>query len=241
MTWFRHDCGAGTSDLWQDLADAIKRHRQHAKGCYWDMCEGFGLHRRDGHMASVKDQVLEQWAHWDGKKGAWAVAVRARCQDEDGFFRGWERQLKLLEKQERDRESARKRQREVRENFARTSRNASREVLAHTNERTNKQTENPPDPPSAADAAGATWLTPWLTAYERSVGSIAPGHLAKVVRPVHDADPTQALRSFRNWCEDQALRRYCPKVGAWAQRWRDFLPADFTGDAALFPPKVVAR
>lgn len=93
MTWIRHDCGASDSELFHDLGDLVKRHPKHAAGCYWAMCEGFGNHRKDGDMASVRDVLLETWAGWDGKKGVWAKAVRARCQDPEGFLRGWERQL----------------------------------------------------------------------------------------------------------------------------------------------------
>jgi len=104
--WLRWDWDTADSDLVDDLAVALEVHPMRALGHYFAMVSGLG---RGGEweIGAVPGSRLERLARWDGPKGAWAEAVRARCQDGDGMLRGWWRQEKLLAKRERDRARAR--------------------------------------------------------------------------------------------------------------------------------------
>lgn len=88
--------GALSSTLGVRLAEAA--------GLFDNTLCGLGRHQPDGDLTHVSDITLEQWAIWEGKRGRWATAFRKHCVDDDGAVRGWmRRQVKLLERQERDR------------------------------------------------------------------------------------------------------------------------------------------
>jgi len=61
------------------------------------------MHRADGRVGEVSDELLEQWAMWRGKPGRFAAAFRERCVDESGNLRGWWRNEGVLREQERSR------------------------------------------------------------------------------------------------------------------------------------------
>lgn len=103
MTWLRWETTAAQSDVVGYLAEALRIELAHAFGLYVACCLGFGEHQPDGMASAVSDATLEHWALWRGRRGRFAASFRARCVDEDGQVRGWWRQLKLLERQERDR------------------------------------------------------------------------------------------------------------------------------------------
>jgi hypothetical protein len=108
------------------LADRLGLHPKHALGLYVSLLEGFGQYRPDGRLTAVPDAQVEAWAGWDGPPGAFAAALRARCQDDDGELRGWrKRQGKLLERQERERarpgQGTRKKSAAIPNNFNRES------------------------------------------------------------------------------------------------------------------------
>jgi hypothetical protein len=102
MTWIRWDCGAAQSGIFHELSVKTRLSPAAALGHYIAMCEGFGTHQPDGRIADVSDDVLELWSMWQGKRGEWAKAVRARCTDTSGALRGWWRNEAVLRKQYND-------------------------------------------------------------------------------------------------------------------------------------------
>jgi hypothetical protein len=79
--------------------------------------------QEDGNVADRDDDVLEEWAKWRGKAGAFATAFRSAFTHDDGLIRGWrEYQGPLVARREKDR--ARK--------SARTSRGTPRGVRAES-------------------------------------------------------------------------------------------------------------
>lgn len=99
----------------------------------------FPDHARDGDIAAVPDVVLEQWALWTGKPGAFAQAFRAHLCDETGAVRSWEKhngaairesdaaRERMKERREMSRRSV-KRTPNVRGTFAERSENDSSTV-----------------------------------------------------------------------------------------------------------------
>jgi len=102
VTWLRWDTVAPTSDVVGHLADGLGVELAHAFGLYVACCLGFGEHAPAGRPGDVTDATLEQWALWRGKRGRFAAAFRGRCIGPDGVIRGWDRQARLLERQERN-------------------------------------------------------------------------------------------------------------------------------------------
>lgn len=48
-------------------------------------------HAPDGNIADVPDTLLETWASWHGKRGAFAAQFRAELSNEDGLVTAWEK------------------------------------------------------------------------------------------------------------------------------------------------------
>jgi len=103
VNWIRWDTSTPQSDVVGWLADRLKLPLAHALGHYAAACCGFGMHRADGRVGEVSDELLEQWAMWRGKPGRFAAAFRERCVDESGNLRGWWRNEGVLREQERSR------------------------------------------------------------------------------------------------------------------------------------------
>ena len=110
MTWIRLDCELPNHPVIGLLAQELRVDTDRALACYCRTLLGFGEHRVDGRVGAVADVTLEEWAKWRGRAGRWATAFRSLCvemregeRDQPGVIKGWWRQLKLLEKQERDR------------------------------------------------------------------------------------------------------------------------------------------
>lgn len=103
MTWIRWECATPQSDVTGWFAKQLRIELAQALGHYVAVCCALGEHQPDGDLSQVPDELLEHWALWKGKPGRYAEAFRLRCTDELGIMRGWWRQGKLLERQERDR------------------------------------------------------------------------------------------------------------------------------------------
>jgi hypothetical protein len=66
-------------------------------------------HSQRGHITTVPDVLLERWAGWTGKRGAFAAWVRAEHTDDQGRIREWEEYQGALDvRRERDRERKRR-------------------------------------------------------------------------------------------------------------------------------------
>jgi hypothetical protein len=48
-------------------------------------------HANTGDVSGVSDAVIEQWAGWRGKRGAFAKALRAQLVTPEGVVRGWDK------------------------------------------------------------------------------------------------------------------------------------------------------
>lgn len=162
MTWIRWDCPTPHSEVVGFLSAKLGVRPVYALGHYNAMCCGFGDHRPDGRIDQVSDQMLEVWAQWSGRPGAFASAIREWCtlssdKDHDPReLRGWWRQKALLAKQEKDRrkpDGRKTKSREGDEQGATESRagfSGATDEDERTNERTDEKTSS-----SARDLAPA--------------------------------------------------------------------------------------
>jgi hypothetical protein len=117
--WVRIDANIGENPKVWELADRLSGLRgvsaespRRENGVRAETCVGllvilFGkvaAHAPSGDVADVSDALLERWAGWAGEPGAFAAAFRDLFVT-DGHIDGWaERQGKLVERAERERE-----------------------------------------------------------------------------------------------------------------------------------------
>lgn len=115
MTWFRVEAGLGDHELVGLIMEGLSVNRREAVGLYVLSLAGFAEYQPDGVVKSVTTSTLEGWAEWRGKPGRYAAFFRGHCvetrqgqPDAPGVVKGWWRNKKLLEKQERDRHKRKK-------------------------------------------------------------------------------------------------------------------------------------
>jgi hypothetical protein len=107
--WIRLDAGAPRDPKITELARALGVRRSEAFGLAASVWCVMAEHAVDGSLSTIADEDLEAWAYWQGKRGKFAAAFRATFVSDDGTVGGWsERQGKLLDRMERDRQRHRK-------------------------------------------------------------------------------------------------------------------------------------
>jgi hypothetical protein len=107
--WIRLDAGAPRDPKITELARALGVRRAEAFGLAASVWCVMAEHAVDGSLATIADEDLEAWAYWVGKRGKFAAAFRATFVSDDGTVGGWnERQGKLLDRMERDRQRHKK-------------------------------------------------------------------------------------------------------------------------------------
>ena len=111
MTWFRVEAALRDHKVIGVIAEALGVRPAEAAGLYVLTLAGFAEHEPSGRPALVTNTDLEGWARWHGRRGKYAELFRERLVeqrpdelDEPGTIKGWWRQKKLLERQERDRQ-----------------------------------------------------------------------------------------------------------------------------------------
>lgn len=88
------------------LAAALKIDQHKAMGHLVDFWGGVSLHAKEGLVGDEEDAVLERWAGWTGKRGAFAAWIRENHLDEEGRVNAWMEYAGALEvrrAKERDR------------------------------------------------------------------------------------------------------------------------------------------
>lgn len=110
MTWFRVDVGLGEHQLVGAIVEGLGVSIPEAAGLYTLTLAGFAEYQPDGMVRAVTNTTLEEWAKWNGEGGKFARFFRRHCiqrrpgqQDPPGVVKGWWRNKKLLEEQERSR------------------------------------------------------------------------------------------------------------------------------------------
>ena len=91
MNWIRI-----AVDIHDDPAIARMAEMCHVRisemvGCIVGVLSCLPSQSRGGQIGHVPDRLLEQWAHWEGKRLVFARAFRAELCHADGLVRGWEK------------------------------------------------------------------------------------------------------------------------------------------------------
>jgi hypothetical protein len=92
IDWIRMATGMKHDRRVHEMADACcKGDEAKMAGHLQFMLSEFPEHARDGDIHAVTDTLLERWAVWRGKAGAFAKAVRTTLCDDRGVVRAWEK------------------------------------------------------------------------------------------------------------------------------------------------------
>lgn len=105
MNWIRISVGISEDPRTHQLAELLGVRVAEAGGLMVFVLCKFPAHAPTGVLAKVPDSLLELWAVWEGKRGAFAKAFRETFLDAEGRWASWDKHNgKALQKLERDRE-----------------------------------------------------------------------------------------------------------------------------------------
>lgn len=90
-SWVAIDVNIASDPAVHRIAAALKIRVPEAVGLLALTFAGVGQHAPDGQLAAVPDSLLETWASWHGKRGAFAPLFRAELCDETGLITAWEK------------------------------------------------------------------------------------------------------------------------------------------------------
>lgn len=106
--WIRVHANIANRPVVARMAEALRIDPYRAVGhlvTFWGAVSG---HASNGSIVDVPDALLERWAGWAGKRGAFAAWVRDSHMDEDGRVNEWDSyQGKLEVKREQERQRVR--------------------------------------------------------------------------------------------------------------------------------------
>lgn len=102
--WLRVDAHKVDSREVGELADALGIDVVQALGHVVALGGAVAEHTDDGTIGDVADSILERWARWSGKRGAFAPALRHALQSDNGEYDNWHEEMgQLVERRARDR------------------------------------------------------------------------------------------------------------------------------------------
>lgn len=228
MEWVAIDVSIAGDPGVHRMAAALKVRVPEIVGLLGLTFAGMAQHAQDGQLGGVTDTLLEQWAHWHGKRGAFAKQFRAELCDDTGLVTAWEkfngahiRRAKAASARTKAWREKHERERTERDQIhapatspnangnAHVTHNSTHNVSATVcgtgqdkTEPTTKSKEQEPSPRTAGAGKGKTgrptWLTPYGEVWREKFGGELPWGPA--------ADALAPLR--KEWGEDETLRRW---------------------------------
>lgn len=109
MKWIRIDVGIMDDSSIDALASALGVRVSEAVGCVVGVLAHLPADAPDGDISNKSDRLLEKWASWEGKRGAFASGFRATMCTAGGTVRAWDKHNgAALREVERQREKSRK-------------------------------------------------------------------------------------------------------------------------------------
>lgn len=198
--WIRVHAQLAERPVVTRMAEALRIDPFKAIGHLVTFWGAVSAHATRGCVTDVPDALLERWAGWTGKRGAFAAWVRDQHVDEDGRISEWDTyQGKLETKRELERDRQRKsRERhadntsDIRVTSRRRTANHTRDVGTPTRERDgtvrNKdQTQDQKRLPDAdAPAPPVSWPAEAAELWTGKVGPVSPGKAGKLLKPLVD-------------------------------------------------------
>jgi hypothetical protein len=126
VNWIKIASDMKADDAMGIVADECGVPRYSAVGLCVNVLGVMATKAQDGHLATLRDSTLEEWAGWDGKRGRFAAAFRSAMCNEAGVVRSWEKYNgAAIRKAEADIERMRAKRRGTVEGPSRDGRNMS--------------------------------------------------------------------------------------------------------------------
>jgi hypothetical protein len=95
--WIRVRAYLSSAKVALRLAPLCKGGAQHAAGVLQDFWSAAKDNTRNGFIGDATDEMLEKWANWTGKRGAFAAWVREHHMEDDGRIPEWDEYMGELE------------------------------------------------------------------------------------------------------------------------------------------------
>jgi hypothetical protein len=96
-TWIRVRKNLSRAKVARRLAPLCKGGAQHAAGVLQDFWSSVSDNAKNGFIGDADDRTLEDWANWEGRRGAFAKWVRENHMDADGRVNEWDEYQEELE------------------------------------------------------------------------------------------------------------------------------------------------
>lgn len=91
MEWVAISVHIAGDSVTHQVAERCRVRIPEAAGLLALTYAGMALHAQNGSLAGITDSQVEQWAHWQGKRGTFGAAFRALMCDDDGLVTAWEK------------------------------------------------------------------------------------------------------------------------------------------------------
>jgi hypothetical protein len=114
VNWIAVRTHLSSAKVAQRLAPLCKGGAQHAAGVLQDFWSSVSEHASNGYIGDANDSMLESWARWEGKRGAFAKWVREFHMDEHGRVNEWDNFMGELEARREKARLKKQRQRSAR-------------------------------------------------------------------------------------------------------------------------------
>ena len=156
-------------------------------------------HGKNGSLKDLPDSLLERWAGWTGKRGAFAAWVRAEHTDDEGRINEWDTYQGTLEqRREKERERLRNKRRSVAPTDAQPLRDGPQSVATHARERNGTEQRSTTKTASAAvatDPKGGGWPVAASTLWSAKVGPVGVGKIGALLKPLVDVHGWPAVEA----------------------------------------------
>jgi len=186
--WIRVHARLSEKRVVARCAETLRIDHYKAMGHIVALWGGVSLNVVGGMIGDVPDSLLERWAGWTGKRGAFAKWVREQHMDDEGRVNEWFDYAGALEvRRAKERQRLHDKREELRnstQDVAQQTRN-TRKVLqparAVRDETKRDETEDQQQEQPRASRALPEWVGLAVAQYAEKVGPIPPGRMRKAL------------------------------------------------------------
>lgn len=180
------------------MAQALKIDPFKATGHLVTFWGSVAQHGKNGSIKDLPDSLLERWAGWTGRRGAFAAWVRAEHTDDEGRINEWDiYQGTLEQRREKERERLRNKRKGVAPTDAQPLRDATQSVATHARERNGTEQRSTTKTASDAGASGPKggWPVEAAAMWAAKVGPISPGKAGALLKPLVETHEWPAVKA----------------------------------------------
>jgi hypothetical protein len=237
--WIRVHANLMDKPVVYRLAQALRLDPVKAGGHLVAFWGKVAQHAQNGHVASLPDVQLEEWAKWNGKRGAFATWLRGAHLDNDGRVREWDEYAGALElRREKERTRIRQKRANSSQNVAQqpadgcatvgqrtqsvaTPARERNETRRELQQRTGADAPAPPNGTSNGTAEPpANWVADGVELWASREGVVSHKRMGATLKPVVDRFGWTATRAgLAEYLEEHKGTRKVEWFAENATRW----------------------